>query len=778
MQYKYGHFNDAGDEFIITNPETPRAFDNFLWNESVFSNTWQTGVGYMDYQVGENEAIQLFTGVGRICDFDVFGREHLMNRLVYIRDNDTGEFWNINWEPVKSKFADYKCIHGMGYTILQNLTKEVNSDFRIFVPSGKDPVELWTIKLTNSGQNKRNLSVFVYNQFQFKYKWGFDSYGDMIYRTSFFDSKYNAFIAQKHPFKRPHNYLSAYMTSDRKIDGFDGSQNIFCGTYSGLHEPEAVVEGKCFNSPGSSESTIGVTQFDLIISNGETETIDILVGVVDDLEYISDYKEKYQGKFDFYFNELKDEKVKLTAHNSIKTPDNVLNTFQNVWLKQVCLYGSTWCRWGWMGYRDIVQHGFGVVSIEPERTKSILIEAFRHQYSTGLAIRGWNPVDTKPYSDSALWLVFTLTAYIKETGDYGILQEVIPYYDEGEGSVVEHIKRALDFLENNKGIHNLCLIKYGDWNDSLTAVGAKGKGESVWLSQAYGYACIQMYQLYDSIGDTQMADNYMQRYLRIKRMINKNAWDGEWFVRGYADDGMPIGSSQNEAGKIFIESQAWALIANICDEEKLNSVINSCEKHLGTPLGYALLSPVFTETDDRIGRISSMEPGICENGTIYTHTNIWMVLGLILNGKNEEAYELFKKITPGYPDESGYKNGALPYMYANCYFGESHRNRKYEMEFSWITGSVAWVYNTILGNILGVSADYKGLRISHGAPSEWKSYNVNRNFRNDVYNITFKNPNEISNGKVKISVDGKHIKGNLLRYIGDGKNHNVEVMIV
>lgn len=778
MDYKYGYFNKEGTEFIITDPRTPRPFDNFMWNDAIFSNVQQTGVGYSDYQVGEGEAIQLLTGIGRVCDFDVFGREHLMSRLVYIRDNETGEYWNANWEPVRKAYDRYECIHGMGYTAIRSAVNGIASEFRIFVPKGNDPVELWTIKISNESDRPRNLSLFIYNQFQFKYKWGFDSYGDMIYRTSWLDRELNAVIATKHPFRKPHEFLTGFMASDAPIVAFDGSRDAFVGLYSTLSEPEAVVRGACSNTPGSADATIGAAQYNMKLAAKDESAISLILGATDHERHIADLKQKYLGRFEAYFAELGRDKRELVARNNIRTPDEHFNRILNGWVKQAALYGASWCRWGWNGYRDIVQHGLGVSVLQPDRTRRILLEALRYQYKSGLALRGWNPVDEKPYSDSALWLVFTLIAYLKETGDMDLLEEVVPYYDSGSAAVREHIEQALGFLECNKGAHGLILIKFGDWNDSLTGVGKEGRGESVWLSEAYAEAMSQMAELAAYQGDERKKEDYLARRARIVNAVNEHAWDGEWYVRCYDDNGNPVGSRSNEFARIFMESQSWALISGIADKERAETLIASCDRILGTKAGYLLLAPPFTRVDNNIGRISSMEPGIAENGTVYSHLNIWMIQGLLKYGMADRAYQLFKRITPGYVhEEDDFKQKCPPYMYANCYFGPDHRNNKFQMEFTWITGSVAWFNNVLLKDMLGARAEYDGLRIDPCVPSDWQECTVYRHYRGAVYQIAIHNPEHLQSGDVEIKVNGSWLDGNLVPIFSDGQVHRVDVVI-
>ena len=775
----YGHFSEDGKEYIVTDPATPRQFDNFLWNKSLFSNITQTGTGYLDYQFGDTEAIQLLTGNGRICDFDVFGRENLMSRLLYIRDNESGVFWNVNWEPVCAEYERYACIHGLGYTVIDSVTAGIGGRFSVCVPDGSDAVELWKLSVTNLSGSRRNLSLFTYNQFQFRYKWGFDSYGDMLYRSAGFVPGVNAVVADKHPHIRPHNYLKGYLTADCPIDAWDGSRDAFVGLYGNLASPKAVREGRCHNIPGSSDATIGAAQFNFTLEPGGEKTICFILGAADSINGIGEMREKYLGEFDKAMEELKSAKEDLLCVHRVKTPDSYFDSLFNFWMKEQSLFGAAWCRWGWNGYRDIVQHAMGVASFQPERTKDIIRVAMRYQYESGLAVRGWNPLDTKPYSDCALWLCFTLAAYIRETGGTEILKERIPFFDHGETDVLGHAESALRFLEEHKGSHGLCLIKFGDWNDSLTAVGKEGRGESVWLSLAYGEALREIAGLYAFLGEEVKKKDAEKRRSNILAAVNANAWDGKWYLRCFDDAGGKIGSAENEEGRIFIEPQAWALITGAAGPERAADLTASCDELLQTGQGYKLLSPTFTRVDERIGRLSSLEPGICENGTIYTHCNIWMIMGMLRcgNGMAERAYEQFKRITALYHTPEDHKDKCPPYVYANCYYGPDHRNNAYQMEFTWITGSIAWINRVTAEEFLGVKADYTGLVIQPGAPSAWGDYTYTRSYRGAAYEISFHKQQGRPCGGVRLTVDGKITEGNTVPVFSDGKKHYVDVEI-
>jgi cellobiose phosphorylase len=773
-QHSYGHFNDDGTEFIITRPDASRALDNFLWNDACFSIVEHTGVGCLDYQPGDKEAIQLLTGIGRTCDFDVFGRDHLMSRLIYIRDNDSGKFWNLNWEPVCHAVEKFECRHGMGYTILTNVTDGIEARFRIFVPLGNDPVELWDISIRNRRSTARNLSVFVYVQFQFAFKWGFNSYGDTVYREAHFNREQNAVVATKHPFCRPHDFLTGFLASDETITAFDGSRDAFVGQYGTLKNPAVVQQGHCSNVPGSADATAGALQFDLAIKPGETKPLTLILGATDNENKIASFRERYLGHTDAFFTQLAGQNAKLVATNHVKTPDPLFDQMVNVWIKQGASFGSRWCRWGWNGYRDIVQHGLGVSALNPARTRAILVEALRHQFASGLALRGWNPVDEKAYSDSALWLVFTLCAYLKETGDFALLEEQVPYYGGApSASVLDHIRAALDFLEKNKGAHGLILIKFGDWNDSLTGVGKEGRGESVWLSIAYAEAMREMAELMAFLSRVDSREDYARRREMIAAAINDHAWDGQWYRRCFDDDARPIGSQINQFARIFMEPQCWALIAGIASPARAIQLIESCDSLLLTELGYMLLSPAYTEFDPGIGRISSMEPGIAENGTIYTHLNIWMILGLLRMGKADKAYDVFKRITPcslSGPEDPKRK---ASFLYANCYYGPQHKSRPFQQQFTWITGSYAWLNTVLINEWIGAKPDYAGLRVDPCLPAAWPEASIVRTWRGTTYDIQIRNPHLLERGRVELVVDGKPLSGNLLPAFADDKIHKV-----
>lgn len=769
---KENHFSNDNLEYVVQQPDTSRDFDNYIFNESIYGYLQQTGVGYTMYQINETETTALST-FSRDVHYD---RESLMNRIIYIRDNKTNEVWNVNWEPIKMPYSKFQCIHGLGYTTIENKTKSIGSRFRVFIPDGYDPVELWQLGIKNLDESDRDLSIFVYYQFSFDFKWGFDAYGSSIYQHSYFDYDNNAMVAHMHPEDKPHNYLTGFISSDRNIDSWDGSKENFIGRYNHLNEPLAVINGKCTEIEGTNERVIGAIQYDLKIPINEEIIINLVVGVAKDIQEMKLLKSKYVNAVDSYFEILKRKKEEMFHTGKLTTNDDKLNTLYNFWMKQQIMYGALWTRWGMKGYRDVVQHAYGVCSIKHSLTRSIILKALNYQYYSGAALRGWDPIDDKKYSDSALWLIYTINKYLKETGDFEILNIDVPYFDTGSGSVLEHLTRALDYLEGNKGIHGLTLIKYGDWNDSLTAIGKEGKGESVWLSMAYSYALLQLIEVFRYIDDESSADELQMRYDKMKMDLNKFAWDGDYYIGCYSDSYKKIYSKENIEGRIYLNTQSWAIISEICEPWQVEKMIHAVDDELMTPLGYLLQYPPFSTFDPEIGRITAMEPGIAENGTIYSHGNAFMMLALFKIGEIDKAFEVFKKIAPIYADEFGYKDDAVPYVFTNCYYGPNHRTNPYSMEYTWITGSVSWFYNIITEYIIGLKKNFDYMELSPQLPSCINRMSYQTTVRGKQVEIFISCVDSISEDNVTL-LNGKRIDNNKIPYASLESNNRIEVVV-
>ncbi len=551
----------------------------------------------------------------------------------------------------------------------------------------------------------------------------------------------NTVITEKHPENKPHDYLIGFTAADAKIDAWDGSKEKFVGRYNKLNEPLRVIEGRCTNTPGTNEFTAAVLQFDLVLGPSEDRAINLVTGAADSVDSIRSMRRKYLSKTDDFFAELKKEKTAEAGSNRLKTPDNHLNRLINIWAKQQTLFGSVWTRWGMRGYRDIVQHALGVTAFRPDISRSVLCKALKFQYKHGMALRGWDPVDKKAYS--------------------------------GTADVMTHIETAMTYLEENKGIHGLCLIKYGDWNDSLTAIGKAGKGESVWLSMAYAAALLQLEELYRYLDKPERAADCRGRYAVMKDAVNTHAWEGDRYIGCYSDSCRKIYSKENREGRIYINTQSWAVISGIADKDKVEAMLRAMDAELLTGYGYLLSAPTFFDFDPEIGRITAMEPGIAENGTVYSHGNAFMLRALLQLGMGDRAYELFQRIAPGYyRDETPTKAESPAYVFTNCYYGPDHRHSPYRMEYSWITGSAAWFYHLMTEWMPGLRKAYDGFHLDPVLPAAWDRLELEKTLQGRQFTIRIEKRPQPAGSGIKIKLNGSELPDNFIRFddCAEGRN--------
>ncbi|MBU0479247.1 hypothetical protein KKC91_11870 [bacterium] len=766
---KFGYFDDKNKEYIITRPDTPRPWDNFLWNDVYYTYIDQLGKGYSRYQTDEGWATHVIFGAHN---------QPQDSRLIYLRDDESGEYWNVGWDPVQKKYDKYLCRHGLGYTVIENTTDKIEVEYRIFVPLGNEPLELWTLKVRNLGNNKRNISLFTYTELSLA---GYRTYGHLMFMSGHFYPEIKGIIARKRAEGLPHSKYAGFISGDFLPFGFDASRRTFLGTYRRLTNPQVVSEGRCLNSIGTGEPIVGVLQNKFSLKGKEENVFNFIVGVTD----VDNPTEEARRLIDRYldtqkieeeFKMLKEERNKKFSPISIDSPDEELNRITNIWNKQQVSYGATWVRWGIKGYRDILQHAQGVITFDLDRAKKDILDALCYQYSDGFALRGWAPVDKMKYSDSAQWMVSTITEYIKESGDFGLLEIDVPFYDEGTASVLEHMVRALRKLYEDRGEKGLCLIRYGDWNDSLTSVGKAGKGTSVWLSMALCRSAMLLRELAKRLNRKSIAEEMDKIYREVKDALNRDAWNGGWYVCAFDDNGRAIGSKDCEEGKIFLNMQSWAIMSGIATQERQEKCLASVEKYLDSGYGFLLNTPVYTKYDPHIGRLTNLEPGICENGTVYCHGNAFLMIAYLLANKGDKAYSVYRAILPENPNNPS--NTAVPYVFPNGYYGPSHKTSPGRIEYSWITGSCGWIFQAVTEWMFGVRRTYDGLLINPCIPSSWPSCKMVRNYRKAIYDININNPERVETGIKRLKVDGEEVDPvRPITPFADGKNHQIEVIM-
>ena len=711
-------------EISITNPEPQRRYDNMLYNEAYFMMIDQSGNGYGNHMSNEG---------------------HLNNvvaheRIIYIRDNNSGEYFSVGVNPVFKNYESFKCTQGLNYQIIENVTDNIKVVWRIFVPVGKDPIEIWDVQINTTGNEKRNLSLFTCLEIPIQ---GVDTYGGPIYRIAkYFDEINGIFVrgdAQKFD-EIDFPLHNGFITSNKTPVAWDASYDAFVGLHKTTESPLALETGKCSNSFASVTKTCGGLQFDFSLQNTGKYEMRFIVGACENIETIKFFKKKYlSGNLVTcnFFDSLKKDREEKMAKLQVDTPCSTINNMLNSWAVQQAHYLATWCRWGYKGYRDIVQMSQGVLFWDQKLARKNLREALTHQYNDGFALRGWNPLDPLRYADCASWNISAITEYVKETGDFDFLKEIVPYFDEDEATVYQHLMQVMIRLHEDRGSHGLCLAFFGDWNDSLTGVCRKGKGETVWLSMAFCYCALLMKELAEFLGKTDDVKLMNNWHKEMADNINKHAWDGKWYLCALDDDAQPIGSHKNEEGKIFLNMQSWAQLGKICDDEKWESANKSVYKYLDSGWGLALNWPTYTKPTPNVGRLSYLRPGICENGSVYSHGNAFYFLAFLDRGDADSALKVWEDINPANPNRP-FAN--QPNVFANGYYGPDHDYLPGMSEHIWTTGSASWIVPGVVENMIGLRRTYDGIIIKPCLPKEWETVKISREFRNTKYNVTIKNP--------------------------------------
>lgn len=805
---KYGHFSKEGTEFVITDPNTPRPWINYLTNEDYCAIISHNAGGYSFYKDCRSDRILRW--LPESWHFDRPGR------YIFARDKDSKDYWSASYQPIRRKPQFYESRHGLGYTITDTTYHGINIKITFFVPT-HDTCEVWLASVTNKTNKKRNLELFPYAEWLLG-----DYHMELRYRNIMnlynrvrYDKFHKAIFAKKTAFWQglgiqPYTHTD-FFTSSLPIAGCATQKDEFLGRNNTEEKPEAVITGKFKNFDFTSgEDAIACFKHNLSLRAKETKEFTVVLGQAARKKKLSKMLTKYRK-----VNEAKKELDKVKALwqerilNNIKveTPDKEFDQMMNVWVKYQLYICNFWSRSpsyyhegsGGRGYRDSCQDAESIMSIDPMHAKGKIHTLLSLIRRDGTSAPGFSdttgPAGHRPNKDHPAWLTCTIAAYIKETGDKGILEEYAPYLkdkwikgwdidpnykgpsaSDGEGTVFEHLEKNLNFTFNDVGSKGLPLIGHADWNDAIDAAGIKLKGESVWLAMALVRSLRVLAELAVLIGKEEKADEFLHKAQTMSDRINEKAWDGNWYKRGFTDGGTVYGSSRNKEGKIYINSQSWAILAEVAGKEKEKKLLKSVDKYLDGPHGVALFAPAYTKWDPELGRISMFSEGTKENAAVFCHAVTFQAVAECIAGRGLKAYQAMKKIMPNsQKDYDLYKTE--PYAYAEYLVGPGHPYLYGEGAFTWITGNAGWNFLAATEWLLGARRDYDGLRIDPCIPKSWKRCRITRPFRGAVYEITIKNPKAKEKGVKRILVDGEEIDGTLIYPHGDGKTHKVEVLM-
>jgi cellobiose phosphorylase len=810
---KFGSFDDNNREYVISTPETPYPWINYLGNEAFFSIISNTGGGYSFFKDARLRRITRY----RYNDSTLDGN----GKYFYINDN--GDVWNPGWKPVKKKLDAYVCRHGLGYTRITGKRNDLEADLLAFVPLKFDG-EVMQLTLRNTGKSAKQIKLFSFVEFCL-----WNALDDMTnFQRNFSigraEAVGNTIIHFTDYRDRRHHY--SFFTVNSDIAGFDCDRESFAGTHNGLDSPDVVLQGKSKNSIAYGWAPIASHQIDVHLDPGEEKKFIFLLGYAEYSE-----KEKWeapgvinktkihemQSRFadpqsvDMALRELKTFWTDLLSKYQVKSGSEQVDRMVNIWNQYQCMVTFNMSRSAsyfesgigrGMGFRDSAQDLLGFVHQVPERARERMIDLASTQFDDGGAYHQYQPLTKKGndevggnFNDDPLWLIAAVVAYLRETGDFSLLEESVPFDSNPNNcaSMFEHLRRSFSHVVNNLGPHDLPLIGRADWNDCLNLniyntdtdqsfQTGKNKedgkiAESLMIAGAFVLYGSEFAELCEHLGQKQEAVEARKHISRMVESIDRHGWDGNWFLRAFDAKGRKVGSHENEEGKIFIESQGFCCMAGIGREDgRMKKTLDSVNKYLDCDYGIVLVNPAFSRYYIEYGEISTYMQGYKENGSVFCHNNPWIMISETRLGRGDQAFAYWKKICPAYLEDISEIHRTEPYVYAQMIAGKE-AYKPGEAKNSWLTGTAAWNFVAISQNILGIRPQFNGLLIDPCIPRSWNEYTVFRHFRNTDFIIKVKNPNNVCKGVKSVTLDGKALSSNLIPIQEPGTRHEVEVIL-
>ena len=822
MKQTFGHFDDASREYVITDPKTPWPWINYLGNEDFFSLISNTAGGYSFYKDAKFRRITRYRYNG--VPMDNGGR--------YFYINDNGTVWSPGWKPCKTPLDFYECRHGMSYTRITGAKDGVQASVLFFVPLHTWG-EVQKLTLTNNSDQTRTLKLYSFAEWCL-----WNAATDMEnFQRNFSTGEVEvdgSVIYHKTEYKERRDHYAFYSVNT-PVNGFDTDRETFIGLYNGFGDPQNVLAGVSTGSIAHGWSPIASHYIDVELAPGESKDYIFLLGYVENAQEDKFVQEAEPGllhsgsspiinkakakamiesfdttaKVDAAFAELKAYWDALLDIYSVKSPEEKLDRMVNIWNQYQCMVTFNMSRSAsffesgigrGMGFRDSNQDLVGFVHQIPERARERIIDIASTQFPDGGCYHQYQPLTKRGnndigggFNDDPMWLIFGTVAYIKETGDFSILDEPVPFDNEpgSEVSLMEHLRVSFNHVVENLGPHLLPLIGRADWNDCLnlncfswdpnesfqtTENKTEGsKAESLMIAGLFVVCGRDYVELCRERGLDAEADRAEKCVEDMVEAVKKHGWDGDWYLRAYDYFGRKVGSKENEEGQIFIESQGWCTMAGIgLEEGMVQKALDSVKERLDCEHGIVLNNPAFTKYLVEYGEISSYPAGYKENAGIFCHNNPWVIIGETVLGRGDYAWDYFRKICPSYTEQNSALHKVEPYVYSQMIAGKDAA-RPGEAKNSWLTGTAAWNWYAITQHILGIKPSYNGLEIDPCICSQWKEYTVNRRFRGSRYEITVQNPNGVCKGVREILLDGQPIEGNLVPCIPG--EHKVTVLL-
>jgi len=831
---QFGYFDDAQREYVITRPDTPLPWINYLGSEAFFGIISNTAGGYSFYKDARLRRLTRYRYNN--VPSDTGGRH------TYLRDNASGQFWSPSWRPTQTELQNYTCRIGQGYTIIHSTFTKIVAETLYFVPPGEN-LEIWQLTLTNRRAAPAEISVFSAIEWCLWEAWDDATNFQRNYSTGQVEVE-DGVIYHKTEYRERRDHF-AYFACSEPLAGFDTQREAFLGAYHGWDRPQVVEAGASSNSIAHGWSPVGSHHVKVNLAPGESHTIIFLLGYhenpVDDKfdppgsqtinkRAIRPVIEHYRqaANVQAAFADLKRGWDGLLANLQVHTPDSHTNRMVNTWNAYQCMITFNMSRSAsfyesgigrGMGFRDSNQDLLGFVHMAPERARERILDLAATQLPTGGAYHQYQPLTKRGnndvggnFNDDPLWLVLGVSAYIKETGDWSILSERTSYDNQpgSETPLYEHLQRSLQYTLDRLGPLGLPLIGRADWNDCLnlncfsdtpgqsfqTTTNKEGKvAESVFIAGLFVLAAKEMaditlqierladinhpltFNLQPGTVSLQPHTYYSELAKRMATTTLAHGWDGAWFRRAYDDFGRPVGSKLNDEGQIFIEPQGMCVMAGIgVDSGQAEQALQAVNQRLATPHGILLQQPAYSQYYLHLGEISTYPPGYKENAGIFCHSNPWIMIAETILGHGDQAFDYYQRINPSAREAITEVHRCEPYVYAQMIAGRDAPSHG-EAKNSWLTGTAAWNYVAITQWILGVRPALDGLLLDPCIPAAWDGFQTQRIFRGATFAIQVHNPKHISKGHIRLQIDGQEIDGNLIPQFPSGSVHRVEATI-
>jgi cellobiose phosphorylase len=784
----YGYFDDASREYVITDPATPWPWINYLGSQDFFSLISNTAGGYSFYRDARFRRLTRYRYNNVPTDDG--------GRYIYIRDNDT--VWSPGWKPCRTELDHYECRHGMGYSRISGQKNGLRASVLFFVPLDAQ-VELQCLRIENRAAERRCFKVFSLLEWCL---WNAED--DMTnFQRNFSTGEVEvdgSVIYHKTEYRERRDHYAFYGVN-QDVAGFDTDRDSFLGSYNGFDRPRAVIEGSPGDSVAHGWSPIASHCIELCLEPGETRELVFQLGYIEVPEQEKwsapgvinkQPAEALMARFDsgekiaVALEKLREYWSDLLSRFQLQSGEPRLDRMVNIWNQYQCMVTFNLSRSAsffeagigrGMGFRDSNQDLLGSLHLAPDRARERILDIAATQFEDGSVYHQYQPLTKRGnaaiggnFNDDPLWLILSTTAYIKETGDFGILEEQVPWENDEtrRASLLDHLRATFDHVVNNLGPHGLPLIGRADWNDCLnlncfssdpnesfqtTENRAGGVAESVFIAAMFVLYGGEYARLCRRLGHAEEAARADAEVRSMVTAIEQHGWDGEWFLRAYDATGEKVGSRDSDEGRIFIEPQGFAVMAGVgLNDGKALSALDAVATWLACEHGIVLNYPAFTRYRLEYGEISTYPPGYKENGGIFCHNNPWIMIAETMIGRGDRAFDYYRRIAPTWQENAALRK-IEPYVYAQMVAGKESC-RPGEAKNSWLTGTAAWNYHAITEHILGIKPDYDGLCIDPCIPRDWQDFRVTRRFRGVTHHIHVRNPDGVNRGVKSITLNG------------------------